>query len=317
MRCSWWLIHHGAEILMLLIWDRHCCRLVLSHLLILFDGVLLVRLDLLNLVVSMNAEHPLVALVMTLLLFLRYLVASSRRQEVHLAELLKLHVVVSCGHLMATLVHRELSQKVLVYDFLFRYWNGDNLRGLHRRREQLLKLLIKDAISSAALGAWFLDQLVQHVYDHRDVRIDDRGARELWDLLTLENLSFDILSQLDLVLFILLVLGRALVECPKQLEALSKPVSESAELDDLWRLWHANWKAFILYYQGAQHVISGALWLLQQQNLRRLQLGAVYVFEIVIELFGLWTNSHLSLDFGLPSFDRFRNELKLRHFFKL
>ena len=78
-------------------------------------------------------------------------------------------------------------------------------------------------------------------------------------MLTLENLSFDILSQLDLVLFILLVLGRALVERPKQLEALSKPVSESAELDDLWRLWHANWKAFILYYQGAQHVISGAL----------------------------------------------------------
>jgi hypothetical protein len=56
---------------------------------------------------------------------------------------------------------------------------------------------------------------------------------------------------------------------------------------------------------------------LQQQNLRRLQLGAVNAFEIVIELFGLWTNSHLSLDFGLPSFDRFRNELKLRHFFKL
>ena len=53
-------------------------------------------------------------------------------------------------------------------------------------------------------------------------------------MLTLENLSFDILSQLDLVLFILLVLGRALVERPKQLEALSKPVSESAELDDLW-----------------------------------------------------------------------------------
>ena len=78
-------------------------------------------------------------------------------------------------------------------------------------------------------------------------------------MLTLENLSFDIFSQLDLVLFILLVLGRALVECPKQLEALPKPVSESAELDDLWRLWHADWEAFILYYQGAQNIISGAL----------------------------------------------------------
>ena len=164
---------------MLLIWDRHCCRLMLSHLLTLFDGVVLVCLDLLNLVVSLNVEHPLVALVMTLLLFLRYLVASSRGQEVHLAELLKLHVVVSCGRLVTTLVHRELSQQVLVYDFLFRYWNSDNLGGLHRRREQLLKLLIKDAISSATLGAWFLDQLVQHVYDHRDLRIDDRGAREL------------------------------------------------------------------------------------------------------------------------------------------
>jgi hypothetical protein len=164
---------------MLLIWDRHSCRLVLSHLLTLFDGMLLVCLDLLNLAVSLSVEHPLVTLAMTLLLFLSYLVASSRGQEVQLAELLKLHVVVSWGHLVTTLVHRKVSQQVLVYDFLFRYWNGDNLRGLHRRREQLLKLLIKDAISSAALGAWFLDQLVQHIYDHRDVRIDDRGAREL------------------------------------------------------------------------------------------------------------------------------------------
>ena len=96
-----------------------------------------------------------------------------------LTELLKLYVVVCWSHLVTTLVHRELSQQILVDDFLFRYWNGDNLGGLHRRREQLLKLQIKDVISCAALVAWFLDQLVQHVYDYRNVCIDDRGVREL------------------------------------------------------------------------------------------------------------------------------------------
>ena len=92
---------------------------MLSHLLALFDNLLLICLHLLNWLVSLNFEHPMVALAMTLLLLLSYLVTLSRGQEVQLTELLKLYGVASWGHLVTALVHRQLSQQVLVYDLLF------------------------------------------------------------------------------------------------------------------------------------------------------------------------------------------------------